>query len=230
MSVPEGGGRGCGTPQPRDGGDRAGGVPGLRSTATPATRRGSLCRRFTLLDGMILVAGVAVGLVGGLAGYEQFHGRIWPNAASRFLCYVMTLASCMVLIFRLREPRPPLRLVARQPGAVACFAIVAFQLSSVIQALILSIRWDEATFLGRIDSTIWTVFSEIGTRYASVIPITWVLLAVSRHWRPEPGWIDRAGRILGWAWTALWLIDPIWDLICGFYLEPAAVPSFPFGF
>jgi hypothetical protein len=203
-------------------------IPSLRRAIR---RRRTPCRSFTLFDGMILVAGVAVGLVGGRAGYEQFQEYgIWPHAASRYVCYAMLLASCMVLILRLRGSRPPLRLVARQPGAVACFAIVAFQLSSAIQALILSMRLDEPMFLGRIDVTIWIIFSQIGTRYASVVPISWALLAMTGHWRPEPGWIDRSGRILGWAWTALWLVDPIWDLICGFYLERGVAPSLPFGF
>ncbi len=41
---------------------------------------------------------------------------------------------------------------------------------------------------------------------ASVIPITWLLLVLGRRWRPEPGWIDRAGRLLGWSWI-VWMIS-----------------------
>ncbi len=31
----------------------------------------------------------------------------------------------------------------------------------------------------------------------------WGTMALARRWRPEPGWIDRAGRVIGWLWIAL---------------------------
>jgi hypothetical protein len=30
----------------------------------------------------------------------------------------------------------------------------------------------------------------------------WVALVLSGRWRPEPSWIDRAGRIIGVTWIA----------------------------
>jgi hypothetical protein len=39
----------------------------------------------------------------------------------------------------------------------------------------------------------------IGVAVAS----SWLLLLVSGRWRPEPSWIDRSGRVLGWIWIAI---------------------------
>ena len=30
----------------------------------------------------------------------------------------------------------------------------------------------------------------------------WLLLWLGGHWKPEPSWIDRLGRVLGWGWLA----------------------------
>jgi hypothetical protein len=40
---------------------------------------------------------------------------------------------------------------------------------------------------------------EIGAQVLLVVaaPLAWVLLVATRKWNPEPGWIDRLGRILG---------------------------------
>jgi hypothetical protein len=34
----------------------------------------------------------------------------------------------------------------------------------------------------------------------------WMILALSGRSRPEVGWIDRMGRLLGSCWIAMWLI------------------------
>jgi len=47
----------------------------------------------------------------------------------------------------------------------------------------------------------------IGVAVAS----SWVLLLVSRQWRPERSWIDRAGRALGWFWIAILPLTCWWD-------------------
>src|SRR5262249_5094811 len=40
---------------------------------------------------------------------------------------------------------------------------------------------------------------------------SWVLLPVSGRWRPEPTWIARAGRVLGWFWIAILPLTTWWD-------------------
>jgi hypothetical protein len=34
----------------------------------------------------------------------------------------------------------------------------------------------------------------------------WGALALSRRWKPEPGWVDRVGRVLGYAAIATVLL------------------------
>ena len=40
---------------------------------------------------------------------------------------------------------------------------------------------------------------------AIAVGSVWAVLALDRRWRPEPGWLDRLGRILG----AYWLADAL---------------------
>jgi hypothetical protein len=41
----------------------------------------------------------------------------------------------------------------------------------------------------------------------------WAALALSRRWRPEPSWIDRAGIGLGVLWIASMLAIPVLNLL-----------------
>ncbi len=88
--------------------------------------RGPPCRRFTLLDGMILVAGSAVGTAGILGQWGDQTVEGWVNVADDVSGFLLMLASALLLILRLRGPRPTIRRIARQPGAAGCFAVVAF--------------------------------------------------------------------------------------------------------
>ena len=40
---------------------------------------------------------------------------------------------------------------------------------------------------------------------------------MNRRWRPEPGWIDRSGRVLGWAWIAWMVAAPVFLRIASDY-------------
>jgi len=164
------------------------------------------CRRFTILDAMILVAGAAVGIVGAwdrLIGFEG-HSDYLP-AARALAAIALMLASCLVLAFRLRGPRPRLWRVARQPGAVACLAAVGYLIADdadwVVRAAI-ERRLDD---VGPVGEWIWLLLEEPAREVAHTVPICWAILLLGRRWRPEPGWIDRAGRVIGWGWI-FWAI------------------------
>ena len=92
-------------------------------------------RRFLISDGMILIAATAVGIAltrAILPGFEEFSSGAGgaPNMSRYFLIeyalnsIVPTLVSMtiVVLLLRLRQPRPRLRRVFLQPGAAACAA------------------------------------------------------------------------------------------------------------
>jgi hypothetical protein len=203
MSADDRSGRGRGTPQPREDGDRAGGKPVLWDTATPATR--PPCRRFTLFDAMILVGGVAMGF----AGFQSVSN--WSRFDRWFDFYIhayslLTLFSILILTLRLRRPRPPIRRIVRQPGTLACFTAVAFGLLCNCVDVIRSI------FHGQIsDGSVedWMGFFLKADRSAAyVVAIVWVIFALGRLGRPESGWIDPSGRLVGWLWIVWGLAWP----------------------
>jgi hypothetical protein len=55
---------------------------------------------------------------------------------------------------------------------------------------------------------------EIAHEVSVAMLAIWVVLAIGRRWHAEPHWRDRAGRALGGAWIAYWLLDsvlrPLW--------------------
>ena len=96
----------------------------------------------------------------------------------------------VLLILRIMPPRPRWRSLFRQPGMIACLTLV--------------VQWllkDSFMLLSTVLST---------NRYVSVssyfmgplysgqgVILTWGAMALARIWRPEPSWIDRAGRGIG---------------------------------
>jgi hypothetical protein len=90
------------------------------------------------------------------------------------------------LIVRLRRPRAALRSMICQPGFAACAAPVVVVLASMPLSLFpLSGSAGEAVELG------------FQVLLVTAAPLAWVYLIATRRWNPEPGWIDRLGRILG---------------------------------
>lgn len=158
-------------------------------------------RRLTLTDLAILIAAFAFGLIGlrvvreeraALPSYVFSPSEAWQIDACPFL-----ISACLALLIAgLIGPRPTLRLWARQPGTLACLMIFGYFLLRAAQVAVLH--------------QIVIIFEDVGT-YLVGLPIvmtdswsggmlvasSWVALALARRWRPEPNWIDRAGRMLG---------------------------------
>lgn len=182
----------------------------------------SACRKFSLLDAMILVAatGVGLALTRGLGnGWPVVLGRIREVGESGFaftqlglgrlleLLYVLipcaTLWTLALLVLRLRHPRPTLRHLVRQPGTVACCVttlVVAIDAACVAIAFLLTwVEWGgPSPMFG-----LWRITYFIPIHVGYSVAGSWLMLALTRRWRPEAGWIDRAGRILGIGWIGL---------------------------
>jgi hypothetical protein len=167
-------------------------------------------RRFGLLDGMILVVGSAVGFAccrsvipGSMDPIAGFSALNWTFTAVDAVGFLLMLSSFMVLAMRLRSPRPTIRRVARQPGAAACFAMVAFTTFRL-----LNVAYDLVTRnvieYPSIESRVYHWLSP-RSEDASTVAIVWMIFAFGRVGRPERSWIDRAGRVVGSCWI-LWAL------------------------
>src|SRR5262249_4634363 len=163
-------------------------------------------RRFTLADGMVLVAATAAGLAlsrpyvrslgGALAGpgLGVIPRRIWLGAWSP---YLMAWSSALAIL-SLRAPRPSRRHLGRQPGGAACHA----------PRLVLFLRGLMALYASVSTMQVFPYYRFIlGTANlpGPAIAAVWLNLAIGRRWCPEPDWVDRAGRLIGVLWIALFL-------------------------
>src|SRR4051812_32977827 len=103
------------------------------------------------------------------------------------------------LLVRLRRPRPSILSLPRQPGTAAGLAI-AFGLFWVT-------GWLHRLFFGKFHDATLTAVSVGGT-----VAVAWALLALSRRWQAEPGWVERFGRLIGFVAiaNALFVIAAFW--------------------
>jgi hypothetical protein len=189
----------------------------VRGRSSPARRT------FGLLDLMILVVATALSL----AWLRERPGLIMEvylirNTPSRFFhsliefrhfCHnavpILVPLTFASVAFRVRRPRPSMRRVTSQPGAVACLAAsLAFLLYFAMQAASMA-AWSVLPVVrpsigGFVES--WEpILSDLGgvAAFAGVAVMgVWLCLAVGRRWRAEPSWVDRLGRALGMAWVA----------------------------
>jgi hypothetical protein len=190
-------------------------------------------RRMTLLDATLLVGSAAVGL--GL--YEMAHrtffkGWIWltdqgvPDVRTWssmeaivtlsditvFVIPVVASWTVLLLLLRMRAPRPSWRRIWRQPGMAACLAVVLGWCWTML-VLMLAMNVNRIARSSKtITADAWLqkylsdeVFMYVGLAVAAV----WVMQYLSGRWRKPVDWIDCYGRIVGacWIWIGL-----VWTL------------------
>jgi hypothetical protein len=119
--------------------------------------------------------------------------------------YVLTPWTVAILIIRLSPPRPPLRRLVFQPGMAACGAAtlwLAFKMSLLLVLTAIPNKW-MFVFMYLGDGVALTSWA------APAVAGAWSVLALSGRWRPERGWIDRSGRLLGASWLVLEALNNI---------------------
>ena len=146
--------------------------------------------------------------------YRETHRLLQQVAGeSTPLMFPWTLA---VLGLRLRRPRPTLRRLARQPGFAACasvamMAVVGFlgHLSSTLEPMTWGDGFRFRWWLELINfrETYLTLDASYPALLSVAVASAWALLALGRMARPEPGWLDRAGRVLGAYWVAVLVLS-----------------------
>jgi hypothetical protein len=170
-------------------------------------------RRLSIADIMILIlASAASTLI--LQSYLPGHARqlgyfrrnatdplglwiLWSWLHGPGSCLVVPLMAALILM-RLRQPRPRWSRLISQPGFVACLAVMASILPGI--AWIATIHHRPGFQRPGGFEQVWS----IATHWADTTVLgSWMALALSRRWRPEPSWIDRSGRVLGLYWVLL---------------------------
>jgi hypothetical protein len=198
--------------------------------AGPETAGMTPRRRFTLLDGLILLVPIAAGLALSRPYLRDYHANsreyfvvnrgmvALPVELQRagMACGVASRLVAMgmlaVLALRLRKPRPSLRRVSRQPGAVACAAATgALSAGGLVAVTMQIIRAP-----GFSDSQDYWPWAE--EMIMPAVLASWLALAIGRRWRNEPSWIDRTGRLMG----AFWLLLALARIVVSLYLSPSA--------
>jgi hypothetical protein len=178
-------------------------------------------RRFTLLDGMILVAATAVGYAVfqslshllGVGDILEILREAASSGAIGELIALLTLIALPVMVswslvlipLRLIGPRPRWRRLARQPGLVASLAVAT---ALGFLAMITGVAF-LGVGRGILDGFPEMVFLLPPPFFGLAVLASWVTLVVGRRWRPEPSWVDRLGRALGLLWIMLALTSPL---------------------
>ena len=160
------------------------------------------CRKFTLMDAMILVGGVAVGILGARDLLVGDFGGDWVVGVLTLSEFFLMLASGLVLVFGLFRPRAAIVGLLSRPGLLACLLPLIVAVANDLVSLSRG-GWDE---VGPVGEWAWLLLGLPDRRWAFVVPIGWISLLLGRRWTSGAGWIDRSGRVVGWLWIAWGLV------------------------
>ncbi len=175
-------------------------------------------RPFTLFDAMVLIAATAIALLPfrfflsvfeGLSATLSVAHRIVEVVfvTDALICPLALSLSLALWVLRLRQPRPGLPRVFRQPGMAASTATLVY-LSFFMTATLISLflnYFASGIFGNHMFSTFnYLIFILIMPMSLMGITVSavWIVLWLIGAWRPEPSWIDRAGRVVGIYWVA----------------------------
>jgi hypothetical protein len=170
-------------------------------------------RRFTIADGMILVAATAAALATAKSFPPRPRHALLPWAAEiPKLTWAGLIFTLALIPIRLRRPRPGRDDLWRRPGWVACVSVaialvIVFLQACLSYAIILranpAFLFSPGTDLSFFRNNI----GHIQTQAITAVAAAWSVLACGGLWESEPGWIDRAGRVIGVYWILIGLVD-----------------------
>lgn len=179
-------------------------------------------RKFSIADGLILIAGIAAGL-----GFTRFitpyitpemlwNDFIYPREKLSLRYFLeltqelgvivgipfMAASTPAFLVIQLIKPRSPWRRLRRQPGFIVCL------LPTLITAITILVA---GTSVGL---SLWEPQGSPTDEYApayilggflagSSVLSSWVTMRLCGIYRPQPTWTDRIGRLIGLAWIAI---------------------------
>jgi hypothetical protein len=167
-------------------------------------------RRFTLMDGLILVAATAIGLALDRASVALFSFRNPPIREWTETCSWVVLSwTCVIGLLGLLPPRLPRRRLFRQPSMAASSAAWTACVLNVCWYIPIGIReWRNGNTLKYVLKVALDSASDPAV-VSIAIAIAWSALMLSGSWRPEPSWLDRFGRALGIIWFGLFVFSSV---------------------
>lgn len=181
------------------------------ASASQWSRAMKSARRFTIIDGMVLVSAIAVGLglvrLGrwsiivprGMGARNWFAALVgWPIAAAP--CVLMVSAALLAL--RFVGPRPPRRRIFRRPGAMACLSAVVTPITSgwPLWAVMEALGWHSG------DPGWETIVIIQVLQCGAGVVVSWLVLKLAGLRCARRDWIDRAGIAVGCYWIVACLI------------------------
>src|SRR5262245_10594468 len=126
------------------------------------------CRRFNLGDAMILIAATAGGCALARLSRVGFTWNWHNNPAynvgelNRLGHYFFIALIPAYLAVRLRQPRPSLRMICRQPGMVACSAVlITFSLNTFPSVIDLLFESNAHMFISQVHINLMAIFNAI---------------------------------------------------------------------
>ncbi len=104
-----------------------------------------------------------------------------------------------VLILRSARPRPPLREVCRQPGTVACPAVVLASIDRFVDdAHVFIVNEFQGYF------PVLLVHMADARAFGGAVAPAWILPAAAGRWESATDRVDRLGLAVGISWMALY--------------------------
>jgi hypothetical protein len=159
--------------------------------------------RLSLLDGMVLVAAIALGQAAWVAlcrgsFYRGGTGYLTPSGLTGWVTFLSISAlalSSAVVGLNIRGHRWNRRRLATRPGFVACIAIVVASLAEWLMAL------RGLTFNNNMafwPTVFWSyLHSSHPPQLAPALVACWLLLWMGRRCRLQSDWVDLVGCLLG---------------------------------
>lgn len=166
---------------------------------------------------MALVAVTAVSIVAAryMLSLMKLPPGWWGVSALLGSSATALTATLALIPLRLRFPRPQGERLWRQPGWVACTAVVLALAIGLAQQLL------EVAFvlirLGPSRLDLASLFRNLllgsPTKAIYSVAAAWTTLCLVGDWESEKGWIDRLGRLLGLYWISYpilaWIVETV---------------------
>ncbi len=166
--------------------------------------------RFTILDGMVLIAGSAVCCLipriheWSILRFDQTIQIMSRSSTwSTITVYWAMVASATLAALEAFGPRPSGSRRFRRPGALAMLMVAISWAYHEIQVGISIVRHHLTSDLTYMNESWEWVFAAVhDTSHAASLMVLgcWVGLILAGAWSPAKDWLDRSGRVVGGLW------------------------------